>query len=83
MGLDEVQLRETSCINMKEQKSKIVKLWVTRMSYTNYQKKLVELMPRRLTEFIKKEKATTTYCYASDLNIFCTLLIYFWLFNCF
>jgi hypothetical protein len=31
------------------------------MSYTNYQKKLVELMPRRLTEVIKKEKATTTY----------------------
>jgi hypothetical protein len=42
MGLDEVQHRETSCTNMKEQKSKIVKLWVTRMSYTNNQKKLVE-----------------------------------------
>jgi hypothetical protein len=45
---------------MKEQKSKIVKLWVTRMSYTNYQKKLVKFMPRRLTEVIKNEKATTT-----------------------
>jgi hypothetical protein len=32
MGLDEVQLRETSCTNVKEQKSKIVKLWATRMS---------------------------------------------------
>jgi hypothetical protein len=29
MGLNEVQHRETSCTNMKEQKSKIVKLWVT------------------------------------------------------
>jgi hypothetical protein len=46
---------------MKEQKNKIVKLWVTRMSYTNYLTKLVELMPRRLTEVIKKEKAITTY----------------------
>jgi hypothetical protein len=61
MGLDEVQLRETTCTNMKEQKNKIVKLWVTRMSYTNYLKKLVESMPRRLTEVIKKEKAITTY----------------------
>jgi hypothetical protein len=61
MGLEEVQLRETSCINMKEQKNKIVKLWVTRMSYTNYLKELVELMPRGLTEVIKKEKAITTY----------------------
>jgi hypothetical protein len=59
MGLDEVQLRETSCTNMKEQKSKIVKLWVTRIKYSNYQKKLVELMPRRLTEVISKEKVTT------------------------
>ncbi len=61
MGLDEVQLRETSCTNMKEQKNKIVKLWVTRMSYINYLKKMVELMPRRLTEVIKKEKAITTH----------------------
>jgi hypothetical protein len=60
MGLDEVQHRKTSCTNMKKQKSKTVKLWVTRMSNTNYQKKLVELMLRRLTAVIKKENTTTT-----------------------
>jgi hypothetical protein len=38
MGLDEVQLRETFCTDMKEQKSKIVKLLVTRMSNSNYLK---------------------------------------------
>ncbi len=46
---------------MKDQKSKIVMFCVTRKSYTNYLKKLVELMPRRLTEVITKEKATATY----------------------
>jgi hypothetical protein len=60
MGLDEVQLRETSCTEIKEQKSKIVKLLVTRMSNSNYLKKLVESRPRKLTEVINKEKATTT-----------------------
>ncbi len=61
MGLDEVELRETSCTDIKEQKRKIVKLLVTRMSNSNFLKKLVESRPRKLTEVINKEKATTTY----------------------
>ncbi len=64
------ELRETPCTNIKEQKSKIVKLLVTRMSDSNYLKKLVESMPRKLIELINKEKTTTTYYYASKINIF-------------
>jgi hypothetical protein len=56
-----LQLRETSCTNMKEWKEEIVKLWVTRMSDSDYLKKLVESMPRRLAEVIEKDGATTGY----------------------
>jgi hypothetical protein len=77
------ELRETSCTTRKEQKSKIVKLWGTRMSDSNYLKKLVESMPRELIEVINKEKTTTTYYYASEIYILCTLLVYFWLSNSF
>ncbi len=57
------KLWETSCSNMEEWKSEIVKLWVTRMSDSHHLKKLVESMPRRLTEVIEKKGATTGYLY--------------------
>jgi hypothetical protein len=56
-----LQLRKTSCTNMKEWKDKIVKVWVTRMSDSDYLKKLVESMPRRLAEVIEKDGATAGY----------------------
>jgi hypothetical protein len=72
------------CTNIKEQKSKIEKLLVTRMSDSNYLKKLVESMPRKLIELINKEKkTTTTYYYASKINIFLYIDGVFLLFNCF
>jgi hypothetical protein len=40
------------------------------MSNSNYLKKLVESMPRKLIEVINKEKTTTIYYYASEINIF-------------
>ncbi len=46
---------------MKEWKDKIVKVWVTRMSDSDYLKKLVESMPRRLAEVIEKDGATAGY----------------------
>jgi transposase len=56
-----LQLKETSCTNMKELKEEIVKLWVTRVSDSDYLKKLVESMPKRLAEVIEKDGATTGY----------------------
>jgi hypothetical protein len=47
---------------MEEWKREIVKLWVTRTSDSNYLKKLVESMPRRLAEVIEKKGTTTGYC---------------------
>jgi hypothetical protein len=49
------KIRVTSCTSTEEWKSKIMKLWVTRMSDSNYLKKLVESMPRRIAEVIEKE----------------------------
>ncbi len=55
------KLKETSCSNMEGWKREIFKLWVTRMSDSDYLKKLVVSMPRRLAEVIEKEGATTGY----------------------
>jgi hypothetical protein len=39
----------------------IIKLLVTRMSDSNFLKKLLESVPSRLAEVTKKEEATTGY----------------------
>jgi hypothetical protein len=54
VGLDGVQAQNLLFHNMEEGKSKMVKLWVTRMSNSNCLKKLVESMPRRLAEVTEK-----------------------------
>jgi hypothetical protein len=51
------KLRETSCTNTEEWKSKIVMLWVTRMIGSDNLKKLVKSMPRRLAESSRKRRA--------------------------
>jgi hypothetical protein len=55
------KLREFSCSNMEEWKSEIIMLWVTRESNSNCLKKLVESLPRKLAEVIKKEGVTTIH----------------------
>jgi hypothetical protein len=48
------KLMENSCTNTEEWKSKIVMLWVTRMTGSDNLKKLVKSMPRRLAESSRK-----------------------------
>ncbi len=59
MGLDEVQAQGDLLLQHGEVEEKIIKLWVTRMSDSDYLKKLVEFLPRRLAEVIEKEGANT------------------------
>ncbi len=65
-----LQLRETSCTNMKEWKNKIVKLCVISMRDSDYPKKLVESMPGRLADVIEKVGATTGYLSHCGINFF-------------
>jgi hypothetical protein len=53
------KLRKPSCSNMERWKSEIIMLWVTNAGNIACLKKLVELIPRRLVEVIKKEGVTT------------------------
>jgi hypothetical protein len=53
------KLKETSCSNVDEWKSEIIKLWVTRMSHCL--KKLKDSTSRRLAEVIEKQGATTVF----------------------
>jgi formyltetrahydrofolate hydrolase len=53
------KLKETSCSNVEEWKSEIIKLWVTRMSHCL--KKLMDSTSRRLAEVIEKQGATTVF----------------------
>ncbi len=56
---------------MEEWKREIVKLWVTRMSDSDYLKKLVESMPRRrMAEVIEKRGATSGDLYKLKINVF-------------
>jgi hypothetical protein len=72
---------DTSCTNIREWKNKIVKLWVTRVSDSDYLKKLVELMPRRIAEVIEKDSAIIGYWSHYEINFICTFLAYFYIFS--
>ena len=56
-----MQLIEVVCTNMEDWRKKIVKLWVTRMTDISFPQNLVESMPKRLQEVIKREGATNKY----------------------
>jgi hypothetical protein len=77
-----LQSRGTSCTNIRVWKNKIVKLlWVTRVSDSDYLKKLVESMPRRVAEVIEKDSAITRYWSHYEINCVCTFVVYFYIFS--
>ena len=55
------QLKSTNCRTMEEWILEIKRLWVLRMEDSDYLKKLVESMPRRLAEVIERGGACTKY----------------------
>ena len=55
------QLKSTNCRTMAEWILEIKRLWVLRMEDSDYLKKLVESMPRRLAEVIERGGACTKY----------------------
>jgi transposase len=56
-----VQLRDVNASNIEEWKRKITELWTIKMADSEYLKKLVESMPRRLSDVIKREGGTSKY----------------------
>ena len=56
-----VQLKEVNCTNIEMLKEEIKKLWVTRMTDSQYLRNLVESMPRCLQEVIAREGGLTKY----------------------
>jgi hypothetical protein len=64
-------------------KNKIVKLWVTRVNNSDYLKKLVMSMPRRVAEVIEKDSAIIGYWSHYEINCICTFVSYFYIFSYF
>jgi hypothetical protein len=55
------QLKATTCNSMDQWILEIKRLWTIRMEDSDYLKRLVESMPRRLAEVIEREGASTKY----------------------
>ena len=55
------QLKDTQVNSMAELQATITRLWVLRMSDSDYMRSLVESMPRRLQEVIEKAGCITKY----------------------
>ena len=55
------QLKDTQVNSMAELQAAITRLWVLKMSDSDYLRSLVESMPRRLQEVIQKDGNTTKY----------------------
>jgi hypothetical protein len=49
-----VQLRDVNASNIDEWKRKITELWTIKMADSEYLKKLVESMPRRLSNRVSR-----------------------------
>ena len=52
---------ETNCTNMEQWKQAIMRLWTVRMADSDYLRGLVESMPRRMQEVIKREENMIKY----------------------
>jgi hypothetical protein len=56
-----MQLRESKATNLKELKEDVSKQWVLKMDDCQYLRNLVESMPRRLEDIIRREGNPTKY----------------------
>ena len=61
MAWMKTQLKDTQVNSMAELQATITRLWVLRMSDSDYMRSLVESMPRRLQEVIEKAGNATKY----------------------
>jgi hypothetical protein len=56
-----VQLRESKATNLQELQQDITRLWVLKMDDSQYLRNLVESMPRRLEDVIRRDCNPTKY----------------------
>jgi hypothetical protein len=55
------QLASSTCSTMEEWITEIKRLWLIKMDDSDYLRKLVDSMPRRLEEVIARQGASTKY----------------------